>query len=1109
MFRSLRFSSLGQILTVSTVLFVLFPEQSARAEDAFEWFYGTWRTSYPDSAYIEYINGTAIVSRSDTPGGAPVVTLLLQDTVTKENFRFDIKEISQTDTEIVMKFHGSSPSAAKTYNGRNDPAKVFNKEQETLPEGVSGVLVKNVSSDSLVSISSTSETLPASVAIAVSNESGFPIDEELTLILSKVSPESLSGHWRYADSATGMYGKRGGRRIVSKGYVEGTETWAKLTRNAIAQVAELKDKRVFMSGADVEVPYLQTHLNIEGYGLPVDGGEAREIIFDSPHIKYDETDPNFAGGFVYGRRGETLSADGDPARPDILEVRIKVNPGVAAGPKTFKINGIDAVWVLQFEEAMEDLVFRRQTGEGEAITFEPASVLVQGDIFLLEAKVSSELMFGKRLLSLKNGKREIYRTVIDQSDSDVRTYTSAPMKVTSGGPVILKDGRVPDIFPIAASPGEILTVYTADTEEPIEWGSVDVLKADALEKPKLIVHPPNQWLSDHSISSIVVDEPFGVYLRLPKKDLVKTTEIVFTNLRTEESNEVELRYKGGSEDALVAYLGPESNLTIHSGLEDRFANWMGTPISLIGTQDGDVVEVSFGDDVKTRFSAFDTRLKQRLGVRRQQLAATKQGLLTNQGNPDISPEMRAKIALQIALINHAEQFVAHKSLFDTHRVAVLEAYLGLIQEGFAHFKQPATWAVHPTYGVPMLSSREQTVVGNAINVTAKASLHKSLFKMGEALSIGLNRFVMEQTGVNGAYMAVYGRDVMGRRINMMERVLGALEAFGAIESNILSTWRRKQFAAIEAKSQSGITKARKAKDMPGFPASDDGRVRRMTEILKDLDIENPARSARNLLDSKGDMPSDIAAIAAAYDNGVPASQIMKKLDMAPQELAELIDQYHKDYLGVENAQARRNMLRRYMGDDAPMPFDLIGTESKKGSTILRDRTPTPDSETPTVVPPSISELPEDPRFDPARLRHQGREPMNTYVNRMYDKLDAHDRLFPFVAEEKLVARRARAMAALDRQHAAVDIIEDITGGRQRRDYGSVGVWQAKGCNPRECAIGQVFMNHTNVSPRRVMSVLQMSEEEYRGVLENFLRGAQSIDNPAFRQQIIDEYIAGG
>jgi hypothetical protein len=53
------------------------------------------------------------------------------------------------------------------------------------------------------------------------------------------------------------------------------------------------------------------------------------------------------------------------------------------------------------------------------------------------------------------------------------------------------------------------------------------------------------------------------------------------------------------------------------------------------------------------------------------------------------------------------------------------------------------------------------------------------------------------------------------------------------------------------------------------------------------------------------------------------------------------------------------------------------------------------------------------------------------------------------------------------------------------------------------------MNHAEVSPSRAMSVLNMSEAEYRGVLENFLRDVQKVENPALRQQLIDEYIAGG
>ncbi len=1079
---------------------------AAKAENPYDWFYGTWRVSYPDEAYGDYVNGSAIVSPSGIENGAPVVTIHLQDTRSKENYRIEVDEITQDENQIILKYYGKSPSAAKTYNGKADPAKIFNPDEETPPEGIEGVLVKSAAPDSVLDISTVSEAPRASTTLIITDDDGFPVSEEITLTLKKGSLQLLSGQWRYVDNETGMYARRAGRRIVSQGYVEGSEAWTKADQRMIKQTVELKDKRLTISDDDASGPYIRTHLKIEGDGLPVNISDVREIIFDSPHIRYEEIDPQYLGGFVSGTRGETIATGNDARRLDVLEIRVKVSPGIAAGPKTFRINGMDAVWVLQFEEELEQLAFKRKTGDGDTATFELAKILLQGDIFVLEAAISSELMFDKRLLSLKNGNREIYRTVVNQSKADFRTFTSEPMKVSQGGAVMVGNGQLPDVIPVQANPGETLSVYTADTKEPVEWGSIDVLEADALEKSKLIVHPPNQFLSDYSISTVIVDEPFGVYLRLPKKDLIQETEITFTNLRTQETEEIDVFYRGGDKDALVVYLAPESNLTVSSGLEDSFSNWMGMHLNLLETRDGDEVSVSF-KDAETSFVVYDTKLKRRLGIRKQQIAATKAGLLFYYRNLENSAEFRANIKQQLDLIGHAELLIANDTLFDIHRIEILEGYQTLLQEGFEHFSRPASWPVHPTYGVPMSSSREQEIVGIAINVRAKQALREVAWGLYEDISIGLNRFVMEQTGVNGVYMAVWGRDVMGRRLNMMDRILGGLEAFGAIESGVLGAWRRKTFANIEANSTSGITTKRKAKEFPGYTRPSDERVRRFTEILKDLDIDDPARSARRLLEKSGDMPSDIAAIATAYDNGVPAAKLMEKLNMAPQELVELLDKYHTEHLGINNMQARRRMLRKYLGQDAPMPFDLLGTESKGGGTSITNRPGTRDD----FKMPSWNgaDEPYRPRIHDAELPHTGRKPMNSYLDDMLKELEAEDRMFGDVSEEYIAQRRARAFRGLEKQHEMVDIIEDITGARQRSDYGAVRFWQAKGCDPQQCAVGQVFMNHTDVSPKRVMSVLQMDDSQYRGVLENFLRDTQKVDNPALRQQIIDEYIAGG
>lgn len=147
---------------------------------------------------------------------------------------------------------------------------------------------------------------------------------------------------------------------------------------------------VVFSGHPVDdvPPAITTVLRIEGWDLPATAAAlGQEVRFHDPHVEFM--------AFLTARPS-------DPAgqanrKPALVDVRVRLHPGVRAGAKPFTIANSPAVWDLQFDETPGVARFLHVRADG---TFLPTRLLIHGQRFQIECELDGQLPFTHRLVNL-------------------------------------------------------------------------------------------------------------------------------------------------------------------------------------------------------------------------------------------------------------------------------------------------------------------------------------------------------------------------------------------------------------------------------------------------------------------------------------------------------------------------------------------------------------------------------------------------------------------------------------------------------------------------------------------------------------------------------------
>lgn len=222
---------------------------------------------------------------------------------------------------------------------------------------------------------------------------------------------------------------------------------------------------------------------------------------------------------------------------------------------------------------------------------------------------------------------------------------------------------------------------------------------------------------------------------------------------------VTLRSTGGHENAPISYYVSEA-LTVNS---------------LLSASDGDIIELTYGERATASFQIYATDLGRRLATRKQQIATLEQALQRLRAHPMADAPAQDVIDLRLRLIDNANVLIANEELVDLERVVLLERYLHLLEDA-PELHATADRNRHPVFGIRLVSTREDEAISQAM-AHSKQRIRDAVTNLGTDLSIGLTRWLIEETGTANVYLAVTGTDVAGRRVNVLERVLAGVQFY--------------------------------------------------------------------------------------------------------------------------------------------------------------------------------------------------------------------------------------------------------------------------------------------------------------------------------------------
>lgn len=793
------------------IAFHVAPAASQEDDRETSWFVGTWSIHVEDwlfaTRHEKNVRGTAFVTYDAAAGFE--VHVRLEDPLTGRHYELEGSGIDVTAKGVTLNLYGQSATVSATFDGKKD---VREWAPDPTDRDAPGLFVRAVSPRTR--IKAWVETGDAEVELVVDPDSRFPEVAEVHLALQRREHE-LVGEWSYPNGESGMYGRRSARQeaIPELGIPEaqlgkriwGRERWTMRDKGAIRSVTEIPSRRTPEPAEGERLPSVTTVLRVEGWDLPTTARQlGQSVAFEDPLIDFVS--------FEAARAADPL--DARPRRPGTLDIKVRLDAGVEAGPKLLHVVGMSAVWELRFPDVMPELTIYGYVGPK---TVRQVYVLTHGQVFYVQCKLEGELHFSHRLMGVSIGGQARITVPIARQPGDKNIYRSETMTLIdpTRPPTADDEGLA-----IAAPSGSYLVFLSGDTVTEVEWGSIDVLDSAALKEPKILVQPAGLFSSNASIDTVAKDEPFTVRLRVPGPPEQDALKVRFVVKGKDDAAEIDVFSLGGREDAEVSYYMPSGDLSIARGESDAFLGLL--PLDLVDTEDGDEVEVSYGTAHAT-FQVYDTQLKKRLGIRKQQLSLLRTALEQLSAAEAMGEAGRAVARIRLKLVDHVFKLIAREEFTDLHRVILLETYLSLVQESLGLHDLERGYR-HRRYGFQLISAREGEAIAWAIHKETKRLMRRAFLEFGEGVSVGLVMWIGETTGVGGLYTAVSGYDLFGRRVNFLERVMSGVDAFfrmqqlailGSTEGAFVGKWAQGVKARRAKAASSNAAGMGLSKSFPG------------------------------------------------------------------------------------------------------------------------------------------------------------------------------------------------------------------------------------------------------------------------------------------------------
>lgn len=1036
------------------------------AQPATDWsdFIGSWNVGYND-AVLGRVEGHAVVHATPSPHPLPIeVDITLRHPETDARTRLSAARVERQGTVIKLVLRGASPSGPSTTVPRQPGG---SRQIGTAGGAPLDVQANELQVPPRTMLTARLRGSEVSAHATVDDASVDPIDHEITLEGSLVPGAALIGwQWSYAHPGLppGLRGRRVGAVKDAGKTVFGEETWTQLTKNGIAAVEQEGGFTTAPDG-DHGAEVFAT-LKVRGFSLPVAAGNAIAVEFLDSLVRFERV--------VSTRPGSGRTTGPVAERQDELRIQVRIGAGIAPGSKNFSVNGMEAVWPLRLPAALPAMRLLALQSDG---SFAPSNAPCIGDTVRLEADFNDELPFDQRLARLRVGRETFGPLLFSRAAESKGVHMSPTFRLAPTGEDPAAAREIPAV---TAAGGDTLVVEGVDSVEPVEWSTFKLLSATARDQVTLVVRPGGIWTSDTSLTDLSKEDRFSVMVRVPAAQAASVGDNVEVELLvrgTKRSAKLVL-VRGSAHAGAPVVFAMRQPATFGGGVSKMmFGDTLEFNRTLLRVADGETVDFKF-QDATAAVRIHDTALKKRLDVRRRQVATLLAGVMSAATNPQLTDVERNRVLARGTMLSNALVIGRSRELFGAEQVAVLEAYLNLVNEPNL---TPINGTLRP-YGATYVFSEEANAVYRAIKIDAREVIRDAAIGMSRDVTVGMVEFVAERTGAGGIYTAVTGRTVMGQRVNFLQRVLAAAGAISAMKDSTVGTaWAKDRFtskwaADAEAKRQAwrDAEKKRQAAAAAGAPvsgAASSGATPSprppitvpnttnpvapdKTAILPVADMPPPASASERMAERlrkagvrsevandaaediarrHPELPSSVAEAGIAADADISAAQYMQRTGITADEYAERLDQYYRTVVGIDDPKVRARMARRAMGELTPPKVRSAAEAAEKASGIATVP-PSPQPNAGGRPPTGVTVDSPRPPLEPSVAAYLERQRMEMLHDRALDKMDdseyfarkphtdptimrdvIEDRVKASRVELEILGRSPEQMAAAERQ----------------------------------------------------------------------------------------------
>jgi len=407
------------------------------------------------------------------------------------------------------------------------------------------------------------------------------------------------------------------------------------------------------------------------------------------------------------------------------------------------------------------------------------------------------------------------------------------------------------------------------------------------------------------------------------------------------------------------------------------------------------------------------------------------------------------------------------------------------------------------------------------------------------------------------YTMVTGVDARGKPVSFLARVFSGLKAAAAIALPLYQAQGRGPFGRRIDRANADRTE----RPRPLTPAEATQQLEREMRRAG-VPANRVAREAESMLHSTARLSPEAAAVGRAIDNGASPQVLMRRMGKTREQVGEMLDDYYRHHVGINNPQVRQRMLRRTMGEDAvPASNSRVGSASRTDVDAPNPHaSPRPNSADGSLRNnedswPSMNDVDgsgsrthasghapmsgsgsmkhsryEDLEWDRglttgrAQLPHRGPARMNAYHE---TRIEMHEALLRErgMSADQITASTANLRQRYQRHMETVGLIENVRTWREFRDLQAAALFTDKGFTPRQSAVGHLYLNEmrldgasahvvrqTRATHADIPAALGIDRATWRRELGTFLeRNYNGITRPQVNDALNDyfRFVDGG